>query len=137
MPALPWCAGPAASPWRALWLLTWRCPGDATEPEIRSVPRAREGAAREQIGRLRALVEQIREHLRDLADEALGLVRSELRVGGDRGNIELPFAHAFFPVFRHQALVDREAVELRAAIENRFDARAERCFQVLAFRFAH
>ena len=63
------------------------------------MPFSGEGAAGQQIRRLRTLLEQVRQRARDLADEVLLLPFAELRVRGDSAHVELPFAGVFPGIF--------------------------------------
>src|SRR5262245_11308419 len=138
MPAPIRCAEPAGSISETIWAPSWRFPEGARGCSGFLVPDAGEGAARQEVGRLGLLLQQVLERARNLADEAVCLLGAELGVGGlDRADVKLPLAGAFLRAFGHEALGNREAAQARRAVEDPFDPRAERCLELRPLPLPH
>src|SRR4030095_5618958 len=93
-----WYAEPAARTSGTTLLRSSPCrEGVTAEPG--SMPLSGEGTARQQVGRLGTLLQQVGERAGNLADKVLRLSVAELRIGRDRADVELPFARVVLGVF--------------------------------------
>src|SRR5437763_3147471 len=96
----------------------------------RSVQRAREGAAAQDVVRLRLVLHEVRDRERDLVVDVV-VLRFELGKDADFGDEQIGIRNArLVEVARqHRAVLDRETMQRGAARKERADLRFDVCFE--------